>query len=242
MNTDIGNLIRTHCHRRLTGGPAAEWMCSLAACLTSRCVTLDGAAIMLQAARRVICCSGRFHKLHLHAKHKKYSWLIRLSPPMRNDFAACVWLPSSLPPSSPFCHWRTDVHGKVRKGTLKVASATFQTLNCCASCVSSDCADKALPVLWPPSCLQDCCLRIPQNIKGCGGIHLLLPIVWQSAPLIQQSQADLSGAWWQAHVWYPGRTSALFRLWRWDHWCLCEQHTFFCHPVEFHLLFIYYLV
>lgn len=93
----IGSLIRTHCHCSLTGGPAV--------CLTSRCVTLDGAAIMLQAAcpRSMICCSGRLHKLHLHAKRKKYSWLIWLSAPMHNDFAACVWLLSSLP----FCHWRT---------------------------------------------------------------------------------------------------------------------------------------
>lgn len=168
----IGSPIGTHRHCRLTGGPAV--------CLTSRCVTLDGAAIMLQAARpcRMICCSGCFHKLHLHAKHKKYSWLIRLSAPMHNDFAACVWLPSSLPLLS-LKNWRA---WKVRNGTPKVASRTSQTLNWRASCVSPDCADQALPALWPPSCLQDCCG--PANIKGCRRIHLLLPIVWQSAPLI----------------------------------------------------------
>lgn len=117
---------------------------------------------MLQAARPAIRCSGRFHKLHLHAKHKKYSWLIRLSAPMHNDFAACVWLP---PPSPSYClslkNWCLE---KVRNGTLKVAPTTFKTLNCYASCVLWDCADKALPVLRPPSCLQDCCG--PCNIKA----------------------------------------------------------------------------
>lgn len=78
-------MIRIYCVtvRWLQNIVTADWIC-LASCLSFQHVTLDGAAIILQAAHTLTWCTSYFHN--------QYSWLILLSAPVHNDFASCIWL------------------------------------------------------------------------------------------------------------------------------------------------------
>lgn len=152
--------------------------CCLASCLTSQCVTLDGAAIIQQAAHTLTDTVQwpLSSPCPLHAEHKKHSWLLRLSSSLHNDFAACIWLfPCSM-------SLRNKQLKKVRK--RKKTYYDMLTMSCllfCSICIFAWVSETR--TLGPqrvrrvPSLAAEVHYSLKQ--KDCGGIHLILSIVWQ---------------------------------------------------------------
>lgn len=165
-------------HCRLQSTVTAGWIFCLVSCPTSRCVTLDGAAIMLQASPML-----RSTLQWPLSQTQSACWTQEIqladptvSPPVHNDFAACIWLFFSLQ------HTTEEQTCGQSEGRKK---KHLELLILCVKCVCVcfffrlQGSQKARGVLCPVA-ESYCSLKQ----RDCGGIHLMLLIVWQSTPLI----------------------------------------------------------